>query len=863
MQAAANYWEGMILGNHVVDITYGYLNLDLPILGQADVQGFEAATGRPTVGAVAFDTINNANGEEREWFFDTTPANHSEFSMHQVLVRDLNTQAQNLYYNGTPPELLEVGFWGDYIGADQGTDMLTVALHEIGHILGLSSELPNFDNQTAADGDFDFSSSFVNGASVAAAWFAEDDQDHLRASDATMTSGFARNGDRNLPGATEVFAIASVGGWGGIDLYRKDFLGGTVWDLSGNWEGGRVPDSSDDVYVRHGGDVSILINSATRNLTIRDGSSVSTNDNSLAVSGKLTVEAGPDGSDAIFTVEQGGLITGGELEINVDGRVFVSDSTDYMPGDPVGDRINMEVIDINTGGLLIGNGLIEGDSFVNDGTITGIQPPGNGTFLALAVGVVTPQGVGAIDLDGTSGSGEIFAGLGNVEITSPLTDPFDGEITVGAARTIFFDHPWTFGDDTGPGDGTINLDGGADANSAATIDTAAWTAARGQINVSDFGRIDGTVTFADQIHVDVDTGGFLILSGNSTFEGGTYAGGGTIRFNGPTSIDGNTTMDVAFADLDGAGAEDSEMTIDGGVLTLNVDRIDGPNAPNRYDGTMNINGLFSQLNVQLSDPNASWTMDGELNLNGSTLPGTMGMLEGNDILVTGTINVDGISWISANLDVEGTIDFADASAELGLSVGTRHVIRNTASVTGPGTIDVLGQALLQIENGATVDVDVENRGRLEPGTSVGAATIDGSFLQTGGGTFAVELGGVAVGSGYDRLTVTGSADLGGTLAVSITDAGNGFFVPDVGNSFTVLTAQGGLIDQFNTQHAAHEHWRPGARLAGRVLGQQRRRAAIGHHRSAGGLQQQRRGRRSRLRRTARRTRLSNRTGRGR
>ena len=224
MQAAANYWEGMILGNHVVDITYGYLNLDLPILGQADVQGFDMATGRPTVGAVAFDTINNANGEEREWFFDTTPTNHSEFSMHQVLVRDLNTQAQNLYYNGSPPELLEVGFWGDYIDADQGTDMLTVALHEIGHILGLSSELPNFDNQTAADGDFDFSPSFVNGASVAAAWFAEDDQDHIRASDATMTSGFARNGDRNLPGATDVFAIASVGGWGGIDLYRKDFL---------------------------------------------------------------------------------------------------------------------------------------------------------------------------------------------------------------------------------------------------------------------------------------------------------------------------------------------------------------------------------------------------------------------------------------------------------------------------------------------------------------------------------------------------------------------------------------------------------------------------------------------------------------
>jgi hypothetical protein len=213
---------------------------------------------------------------------------------------------------------------------------------------------------------------------------------------------------------------------------------------------------------------------------------------------------------------------------------------------------------------------------------------------------------------------------------------------------------------------------------------------------------------------------------------------------------------------------------------------------------MNINGLFSQLNVQLSDPRASWDMAGELNLNGSALPGAMGMLEGNRLRVTGTINVDGISWISADLDVEGTIDFVGAAAELGLSVGTRHVIRSSASVTGPGTIDVLGQAVLQLENGAAIDVDVENRGRLEPGTLVGAATIDGSFLQTASGTLAVELGGLTVGSEYDRLTVTGSADLGGTLMVSLTDAGSGFFVPDVGNSFTVLTAQGGLSDQFSS-----------------------------------------------------------------
>ena len=82
-----------------------------------------------------------------------------------------------------------------------------------------------------------------------------------------------------------------MGGWNAVDLYRMDYLDGTVWDLGGNWEGGTVPDNNDDVYVRHGGDVSVLLDSVAGDLTIRDGSSVSTNDNMLAVSDDVTIEA--------------------------------------------------------------------------------------------------------------------------------------------------------------------------------------------------------------------------------------------------------------------------------------------------------------------------------------------------------------------------------------------------------------------------------------------------------------------------------------------------------------------------------------------------------------------------------------------
>ena len=115
MQAAANYWESIILDNHQITVTYGYADLDP---GQHGLSFVTANDGqRATVGGVAFDIETNSPGD---WFFDATPTDHSEFSMHQVLHRDLPPQAQGLYYNGNPNDVLEVGYWGNYTGPDQG-----------------------------------------------------------------------------------------------------------------------------------------------------------------------------------------------------------------------------------------------------------------------------------------------------------------------------------------------------------------------------------------------------------------------------------------------------------------------------------------------------------------------------------------------------------------------------------------------------------------------------------------------------------------------------------------------------------------------------------------------------------------------
>lgn len=116
-----------------------------------------------------------------------------------------------------------------------------------------------------------------------------------------------------------------------------------------------------------------------------------------------------------------------------------------------------------------------------------------------------------------------------------------------------------------------------------------------------------------------------------------------------------------------------------------------------------------------------------------------------------------------------------------VNAGTLAVMNATGSATGTGPLTVsIGAKLVGT---GTIGGTVTNSGMVAPGTSPGTLHIAGEYIQTAAGRLEIE---IASAASFDRLEITGSASLAGTLAVSLANG----FMPSAGNSFTILTSSG-------------------------------------------------------------------------
>ncbi len=122
----------------------------------------------------------------------------------------------------------------------------------------------------------------------------------------------------------------------------------------------------------------------------------------------------------------------------------------------------------------------------------------------------------------------------------------------------------------------------------------------------------------------------------------------------------------------------------------------------------------------------------------------------------------GITQSAGTSTLTSSLNLTGSSAQFTINGGT---LRGTGSITG--NVSNLG-------------------GIVSPGFSPAALSITGNYQQTLGGTLAIEIGGTGIGSESDRLNVIGTANLGGTLQLSLINS----FVPGLSFTYDPLVATG-------------------------------------------------------------------------
>jgi hypothetical protein len=98
------------------------------------------------------------------------------------------------------------------------------------------------------------------------------------------------------------------------------------------------------------------------------------------------------------------------------------------------------------------------------------------------------------------------------------------------------------------------------------------------------------------------------------------------------------------------------------------------------------------------------------------------------------------------------------------------------------TVDLQGGSLL---GSGLIFGNVRNAAQVAPGGSLvaGHLSIAGNYTQTDTGNLLIELGGLTAGTEFDQLKIGGSAELHGTLQVSLING----FSPNIGDTFQIIT----------------------------------------------------------------------------
>jgi hypothetical protein len=451
---------------------------------------------------------------------------------------------------------------------------------------------------------------------------------------------------------------------------------------------------------------------------------------------------------------------------------------------------NSGTLDIQSGTIrLAGGGTLQEDSSV---TGPGVLELVSSTSVT---GTATVENLALVS--GTlSGDGDLIIG-----------NTFDwlGGTQSGVGQTIL--QPGAQLNLTGTGTKSSN---GRPINSTADGAAVNWTQGTiagtlqhtGNLNIS--GDLNRTLTIGavfNQTGTTIWSGsGNVVMFSNATFN--NQAGSVFEAWNDQQFLRSGSTTGMQFRNYGTFRKLESDgVTQFGTAVTF-----DNQGTVEIHEGTLQLSGSFPQFSSQDS------ALTGGVYL----IAGTFQFPNANIINNHASITLDGPSSRIINQSTQDALaDFSDNSgtftlgedrelvipgpfANSGLmSIGAGSTLRllpeseytqTEGSTTLQATTAVLQADLVDIQGGTlkgvgTVQGDVFNAGDVMPGTSIGTLSVQGDYTQSADGTLSIQLAGTEPNSQFDRLDVTGTATLGGTLDVALLAP----FVPEPGDSFAIMS----------------------------------------------------------------------------
>jgi hypothetical protein len=311
-----------------------------------------------------------------------------------------------------------------------------------------------------------------------------------------------------------------------------------------------------------------------------------------------------------------------------------------------------------------------------------------------------------------------------------------------------------------------------------------------------YGTVNPAFTNNGVLHVD----GVLRLNAGANTNSGIVQGSGTVI--GAFTNAAGGTLDLMAGDLFAI----SNTWANSGLVRLAANAVlGGGNITN----TGTIQGAGT-INSQISNSGVIRASGGELDLgragNTNASPGLIQASTGNTVMVlqglatnAGTIALTGGAFDNNNraltnsgiINGYGTIRTSALTNTNKFNVGEGNM-DVFGSVTNNGTIGIQGGRSIYFFGNVSGSGGYTGTGTavflaaVSPGSSPAAVSFGGSVTLAASSALNIELGGTTRGSEFDAIHVNDTLSLGGTLVVSLIDAGAGLFAPSAGQAFNIL-----------------------------------------------------------------------------